>query len=140
MREKILVIQTNPKMLEGQEKLFRCKYDVHVANDNVEVKENCRGGRHSAVVIVIEEASDRELTLLREIKAQDGLDRPIIVITNHNSIDIEREIAAIGVFYHLLSPYEQNDLDDLIAAALRSWNSKSLAPKPSAQKGREVDK
>jgi len=80
-------------------------------------------------------SDDREFWLIRKLKEQDGLERPIIVITNHNSIKIERKLAEIGVFYHLIDLFEQNDMDDLIEAALRSWNKKSLVPKPLAQKG-----
>jgi DNA-binding NtrC family response regulator len=140
MSEKILVIQTDPKALAGQEESLFRKYNVFIVNDSAEALEIIRTGLHTVIVVAMEGPNKQELSILREIKARDNLDRPIIAITNHNSIDIEREIAAIGVFYHLLGPFEQNDLDDLIAAALRSWNNKSLAPKPLAQKGREVDK
>jgi DNA-binding NtrC family response regulator len=140
MREKILVIQTGPKALAGQARSLIRKYDVVIVHTNDEALEIYRTGRHKVIVFVMEGPNDLELGLLREIKAQDGLDRPIIVITNHNSIEIERAIAGIGVFYHLLGPYEQNDLDDLMAAALRSWNKKSLVPNVLADKGRAAKK
>jgi DNA-binding NtrC family response regulator len=140
MREKILVILTDPKALAGQNRSFYRKYNVVIANNSADVLEINRTGRHTVIVVVMEGPNERELSLLREIKAQDGLGRPIIAIANHNSIEKERAVAAIGVFYHLLGPFEQNDLNNLIAAALRSWNSKSLAPKPLAVKGLEVDK
>jgi DNA-binding NtrC family response regulator len=140
MREKILVIQTDPRALAGRDRSLIRKYDVVVVHSNGEALETYRTGRHTVIVFVMEGPNDRELSLLREIKAQDDLDRPIIIITDHNSLEIEREIAAIGVFYHLLSPYEQNDLDDLIAAALRSWSKKSLVPKVLPGKGQAVKK
>jgi DNA-binding NtrC family response regulator len=140
MNEKILVIQTDPKALAGQEESLYRKYNVIIVNNSTEALEIYRTGRHNAIVFVMDGPNEKELSLLRQLKSQDGLDRPVIVITTHNSIEIERAIATIGVFYHLLRPFEQNDLDDLIAAALRSWNSKSLAPKPLAQKRPEVDK
>lgn len=140
MRDKILVIQTDPKPLESQAKSFYRKYNVVIANNNAEAMEICRTGRHNAIVFIMDGPDECEMSLLREIKAQAGLDRPIIVITNHNSIEIERAIAEIGVFYHLLGPFEQKDLDNLLTAALRSWNKKSLVPQALADKGQEVEK
>jgi DNA-binding NtrC family response regulator len=124
MREKILVIQTDPKALAGRNRSLYRKYDVLIVNNSVEAMEIYRTGRYNVIVFVMEGPNDRELSLLRELKAQDDRDRPIIAVTNHNNIEIERAIAAIGVFYHLLRPFAANDLNDLIKAAFRSWNKK----------------
>lgn len=140
MREQILMVETNPAPSAVREGPLYRKYDVRIANDRPQALEICRAGRPSAIIVVMEGPNDRELSLLRELKAQDRLERPIIAITGHNSLEIERAIATIGVFYHLLGPYMQNDLDDLIAAALRSWNKKSLVPKVLADKGQAVKK
>jgi DNA-binding NtrC family response regulator len=140
MREKILVIQTDPKPLEDQAKSFYRKYNVVIANNNSEAMEICRTGRHNAIVFIMDGPDECELSLLREIKSLVGLDRPIIAITHHNSLEIERAIAEIGVFYHLLGPFQEKDLDELIAAAVQSWNKKSPAPKSLADRDQEVEK
>jgi FixJ family two-component response regulator len=45
----------------------------------------------------------------------------IIAITTRNNLEIERSIAAIGVLYHLLKPYNTKDLIDLVNAAFLGW-------------------
>jgi DNA-binding NtrC family response regulator len=124
MRKKTLVIQTDPKALAGQENSFFKKYDVHSADTNAEVMDIHHISRSDVIVVVMEGPDDRELKLLHEIKIRDSRERPIIAITNHNSIEIERAIATIGVFYHLLRPFDLGDLNDLIKAALHFWNKK----------------
>jgi DNA-binding response OmpR family regulator len=139
MREKILVIQTDPKALAGQDESLYRKYNVLIVNNSAEALEIYRTGRHTVIVFVMDGPNDRELSLLRELKAQDDLDRPIIAVTNHNSIEIERTIATIGVFYHLLRPFAVNDLNVLIKAAFRSWNKKIHFPALYAGPGQAVD-
>jgi DNA-binding response OmpR family regulator len=139
MREKILVIQTDPKALAGQDESLYRKYNVLIVNNSAEALEIYRTGRHTVIVFVMDGPNDRELSLLRELRALDGLDRPIIVVTNHNSLKIEREIATIGVFYHLLRPFAVNDLNVLIKAAFRSWSKKIHFPALYSGTGQAVD-
>jgi DNA-binding NtrC family response regulator len=139
MREKILVIQTDPKALAGQDESLYRTYNVLIVNNSTEALEIYRTGRHTVIVFVMDGPNDRELSLLRDLRVQDDLDRPIIVITDHNSLEIEREIAAIGVFYHLLTPFEPGDLNDLVKAAFCSWNKKVHSPALFAGPGQEVD-
>ena len=139
MREKILVIQTDPKALAGLDESFYRTYNVLIVNNSTDALEIYRTGRHNVIVFVMDVPNDLELGLLREIKAQDGLDRPVIVITSHNSIEIERAIAGIGVFYHLLTPFEPGDLNDLVKAAFCSWNKKVRSPALFAGPGQEDD-
>ena len=130
MDEKILVIQTDPGALAGQDRSFFRKFDVHNVNEKADVQKLCRTSRNCVIVVAMEGPNDLELALLREIKVVDCFDRPLIAITNHNSMEIEQAIASIGVFYHLLSPFDPDDLNDLVNAAVRSWKSKFHGPAP----------
>lgn len=128
MREKILVIQTNPKALARQERSFYRKYDVVIVNNMDEALAKNHRGRHFVIIYVLDGPDDREFRLLRKLKEQNELEQPIIVITKQNNIEIEREIAETGVFYHLLWPFKPHDLNDLVKAALHSWNKKNHFP------------
>lgn len=66
-------------------------------------------------------ASARDIAELCRFKAGNALEIPIILLASDNSFEIERKVAAIGVFYHLVRPYSVKDLEELIEAALRYW-------------------
>lgn len=128
MREKILIIQTNSKALARQQRSFYRKYDVVIVNNVHEALEKNHIGRHFVIIYVLDGPDDREFRLLRKLKEQNSLERPIIVITKQNNIEIERAIASIGVYYHLLMPFDPGTLTDLVKSALHFWKNRTHFP------------
>jgi DNA-binding NtrC family response regulator len=126
MRDKILFIHKNPKALSGQDRSFYQKYDVLILNNASEALEINNTCRHGLIVYFIDSSDPGEFEMLRALKENDRLERPIIAITGNNSIEIERKIAQTGVFYHLLQPFETADFEDLVRTALETWNKKSI--------------
>ena len=46
-------------------------------------------------------------------------DLPVIVITGDSSIDLERKIRSLGVFYYLIKPFKMEELREVISSAIR---------------------
>jgi len=62
--------------------------------------------RFSKLVIYNMGIPDEEnLLVLQRMIQHDPLERPVIVITSQNTIDVDRFLATTGVFYHLVRPF-----------------------------------
>jgi DNA-binding NtrC family response regulator len=43
---------------------------------------------------------------------------PIIIITGDSSIELEREIRSVGVYYYLIKPFKINELREVVGSAV----------------------
>jgi DNA-binding NtrC family response regulator len=126
MREIIKMIgmdQYDKKMLT---KVFSEKYDLHFLEKTDEPSWSGKGPFFKLVIYNMGIPDEKGLLALERMKNHDALERPVIVITSQNTINVDRFLATTGVFYHLVRPFEMKDLDDLIAGALRFWQKKRI--------------
>jgi CheY-like chemotaxis protein len=101
--------------------LFSDDYVVSFAHDANEALEIMTKTPFNVVLFNLGRADKKSLRDLKDLK-MNMRDKPtIIAITTRNNLEIERTIAAIGVFYHLLKPYDTKDLTELVGAAFLGW-------------------
>jgi DNA-binding NtrC family response regulator len=135
MREIIKMIgmdQYDKKMLT---KVFSEKYDLNFLKKSDETSWSGKGPFFKLVIYNMGIPDEKKLCALERMKSHDTLERPVIVITSQNTIDVDRFLATTGVFYHLVRPFEMKDLDDLIAGALRFWQKKRIGQVNYEKKG-----
>lgn len=104
--------------------LFSDDYLLSFAHDANEALEIMAKTPFSVVLFNLGRANKKSLGELKNLKT-NMRDKPVIIaITTHNNLEIERAIAVIGVFYHLLKPYNTKDLTDLVSAAFLGWEGR----------------
>jgi DNA-binding NtrC family response regulator len=135
MRENIMVMGFEADDRNLLTKVFSEAYDLVFIGNAERLGGVDRGPFFKVVLYNMGSPDDANLLAFKEIKSQDVFERPIIVFTSRNTVEIDRFLASIGVFYHLVRPFEFKDLDDLIKGALRFWQKKRIdvpAPVKSA--------
>jgi DNA-binding NtrC family response regulator len=126
MRESIMMIGIDRYDREMLTKVFSEKYDLVFLDKTDPSSLSGKGPFPKLIVYNLGVGDGESLLDLQRVKKLDGLERPIIVITSHNTVEIDRFLATTGVFYHLVRPYELRDLDDLIRGAFRFWRKRQL--------------
>jgi DNA-binding NtrC family response regulator len=128
MRNKILAINFNEGDRANLLKAFSRQYDIRFTENVATAMRINKEALHLLIILNMEIPDSVTTKDLRRMQKQDILERPIIIITSHNSIEDERALAATGVYYYLLRPYDLKDLNDLFRGALQFWHKKSLEP------------
>jgi DNA-binding response OmpR family regulator len=121
IKENILVIQPDLSERKIVQLVFNKKYNLCFADD---VDTAIRTGRDFPCKVMVFDAGivvQHTLDEVSRLKAANQVESPIILLASNNTFEIEKKIAAIGVFYHLVRPYSVIDLENLIEAALRYW-------------------
>ncbi len=126
MRETIMVIGVDRYDKEVMQKVFSGRYDMLFIDNAGQLAGRRRGPFFKLVVYNMGIPNEENLDALNRLIRCDFLERPVIVITSQNTVDVDRFLAASGVFYHLVRPFELRDLDDLIKGALRFWQKKRI--------------
>jgi CheY-like chemotaxis protein len=124
MRKGILVIESDSTERRHIKKIFSNDYVVTFAFNATEALKIMAGTQFPVVVFNMEQAGSDSLRDLNALKTQLGTIPMIIALTTYNNLEIEKAIVAVGVFYHLLKPYAEKDLRDLIEAAFKEWRRK----------------
>jgi DNA-binding NtrC family response regulator len=121
MPKGFLVIEPDISECVLLQDLFTDDYIMVFAHDANEALEVLAKTPFTVVLFNLGQANKKSLCELKILKTHMR-DKPMIIaITTHNNLEIERAIAEIGVFYHLLKPYTTKDLSDLVCAAFLGW-------------------
>jgi DNA-binding NtrC family response regulator len=126
MRESIMMIGVDRYDRMILTKVFSEKYDLLFIDKVDQSLLSNKGPFPKLIIYNIGIGDEESLNALQRVKKLDGLERPIIAITSHNTVEIDRFLATTGVFYHLVRPFELRDLDDLITGAMRFWRKRQL--------------
>jgi DNA-binding NtrC family response regulator len=126
MHKSLLVIEPDSSERRLLEKIFSNDYALIFADTATKALEIMTGTPFAVVVFNMERAGSESFRGLNILKTQTSNNPIIIVLTTYNNLEIEKSIAAIGVFYHLLKPYAEKDLRDLVDAAFLEWHRKYL--------------
>jgi CheY-like chemotaxis protein len=124
MRKSFLAIEPDSSERKRLQKLFSNDYMVTFADTAAEALEIISNKEFSVVVFNMGQAESDSFEALNALKTHLRNNPMIIAITTYNDLEIEKSIAAIGVFYHLLKPYAAKDLSDLIETAFMEWHRK----------------
>lgn len=121
MKECILVIQSDPAEQKMLSAAFSGRYSLFFTGGVDQALQIGRTVPHKVAIFDASDANPRELSELHRFKSGYSPERPIILLSSKNSIEIEMAVAVIGVFYYLIRPYSVKDLEELIEAGLRYW-------------------
>jgi len=143
MKDSIFVMQADTAEREVLLKEFSGAYDIFFADEPEQAVRADHHGSHKVIIFDAGDAGPRDLAGLSRFKSGDPMERPIILLTSRNTIEIEKNVAGIGVFYHLIKPYSAEDLKEVVQAALRYWQrtfgwtaAKTAAVPPDGARGR----
>jgi CheY-like chemotaxis protein len=120
MENNILVIEPDPSERRKLRNLFSKDYALTFAHSCRKALQVLQGGMFPVAIVDLGKAHEPLITELSLLKSNQLYCPLIIAITSRNNFDVERAIAEIGVFYHLLTPVEDRDLQNLVYAAIRA--------------------
>jgi DNA-binding NtrC family response regulator len=126
MCKGFLVIEPDSSERRPLQDLFSNDYVLTFADNAAQALEIMAAMQFPVVVFNMERAGSGPIGELNALKTQMCNNSMIIAVTTYNDLETEKAIAAIGVFYHLLKPYAEKDLRDLIDAAFRELDRKYM--------------
>jgi DNA-binding NtrC family response regulator len=125
MRKNMLIIEPDPCERGKLQDLFSNDYLLTFVHS---CREAAKIPADDAFPVVLFDLGPAETLSLRELhlfKSDHPYCQSIIALTSRNDIALERALASVGVFYHLLAPYSESDLQTLVGAAFRTAEKES---------------
>ena len=114
---KILVFSKKPADGENIATILRSEgYDVAWTDNGPETIVQALSGGLDIVVIFLRRRGHRELEYIPCLNSIDQ-NLPVIVISDHDSLKLQREIRKHKVFYYLPQPVEANEIRAVMADA-----------------------
>lgn len=116
-KTRLMMIDDNVQLVEAVKEYFK-------NNDKIELVYHANDG--ALGLKLIEEKNDYDIIILDLIMPnKDGIyvleqmqkkqiNKPVIVSTSYNAMDVIREVSDYGVSYYLLKPFELEDLEKRI--------------------------
>src|SRR5919197_820196 len=130
---KVLVVEDEPNLRKVLATLLRREgYDVSVAENGEQgLAEFDRGGAEVVITdLVMPKVGGMEV--LRTINARDP-DVPVIIITAHGTVDSAVEAIKLGAFDYITKPFDQAELQAVIAKASRTHAIAQRAVRPDGR-------
>ena len=123
MKERILIIEPEQEEQSNLFKYLAAKYDITFASEIKDAINSINQKLHKVIIYDLDNPKSKVITDLMKLKNSIE-DIPIITITTVNSLEAEKTIRGVGIFYYMLKPYHVRDLDKLINAAVHLWDRK----------------
>ena len=86
------------------------------------IVNSCLRGNHSLVLISLRyggwEGAEERLEVVRVLH-EICPDLPIVVVSDPEDLDTERQLRSLGIFYLLTRPVSVNELKDVVECAMR---------------------
>jgi DNA-binding NtrC family response regulator len=120
----LLIIEPDSSERGFFRKMFSKDYLLTFAKSAREAPGIMAASRFPVVIFDLGNAGIEYICELRLFKNNHGNNSMIIAISSRNNLTIEKGVASAGVFYHLLKPFQKNDLRDLVLAAFRTADRK----------------
>jgi two-component system, NtrC family, response regulator AtoC len=130
---KVLVVEDEPNLRKVLATLLRREgYDVSVAENGEQgLAEFDRGGAEVVITdLVMPKVGGMEV--LRTINSRDP-DVPVIIITAHGTVDSAVEAIKLGAFDYITKPFDQAELQAVIAKASRTHAMAQRAVRPDGR-------
>src|SRR5919198_2521198 len=127
---KVLVVEDEPNLRKVLATLLRREgYEVSIAENGEQgLAEFERGGAEVVITdLVMPKVGGMEV--LRTINARDP-DVPVIIITAHGTVDSAVEAIKLGAFDYITKPFDQAELQTVIAKAARPHAMAQRAVRP----------
>lgn len=119
-QSKVLICDTDPLTDNTYMKLHRAGFEVVLKKNVAEGLRIFEKGKFCAVILYYSQHAAHNLlnvtdtvSIIRKIDAET----PIIVMTDDNSLETEREIRNAGIFYLLIKPVDNQELLGVLKAA-----------------------
>lgn len=123
-------------LIADDDKFFREKlklelrqrgYVVEAVRDGKDAVRKCRD---SAYAVLIVDAHLETMSGAEVIAAVKKIHRelPVIVITGDHSLELERELRSLGIFYYLIKPFGMQEMLEVVESAM-ILGSRSAVPR-----------
>lgn len=119
-QSKILICDTDPLTDNTYMKLHRAGFEVVLKETIAEGLRIFEKGKFRAVILYYSQRAAQNflnvtdtVSIIRKIDAET----PVIVMTDENSLETEREIRNAGIFYLLIKPIDNQELLGVLKAA-----------------------
>jgi two-component system, NtrC family, response regulator AtoC len=130
---KVLVVEDEPNLRKVLATLLRRQgYEVTVAEDGEQGLAEFE--KNGAAVVVTDMVMPKVggMEVLRAINAR-APDVPVIIVTAHGTVDSAVEAIKLGAFDYITKPFEQAELQVVIAKAMRTHAMAQKAIKPDGR-------
>ena len=130
---KVLVIEDEPNLRKVLATLLRREgYEVSVAENGEQGLAEFE--KNGAAVVVTDMVMPKAggMEVLRGVNAKDP-DVPVIIITAHGTVDSAVEAIKLGAFDYITKPFDQSELQSVIAKACKSHAIAQKAIKPDGR-------
>jgi len=116
---KVLVFSRRPPTEGGISRLLGDDgYQVMWTDNGPEAICEALSGTLAACVIIVGRNAEREVDYLPCLNRVDPR-LPVIVVSDHDSIELQRKVRRHRVFYYLLEPLDQQEFRAVIRSAVR---------------------
>ena len=117
MKNKLLIIDDDPKLLKLLKKVFEDDYIVSTAKNAADGLNQFREIDFSAALLDVVLPDRNGIEVLKEMRNIDS-NFPIIVITGHASIDLAVRAMKLGAFYFVEKPVSPMALREILKRAI----------------------
>lgn len=83
---------------------------------------------------IAEPSGSRTIEILRKIRPR----LPLVVLSDDRSLDAGRQVLQHGVFYYLLTPFDVDELDQIVRIALTSTRQRAAGVEEGSREWRPV--
>lgn len=123
-------------LIADDDKFFREKlrlelaqqgYNVDAVKDGEDAVRKCQGASYSVLIVDahLETISGAEVIIAVK---KAGHELPVIVITGDHSLELERELRSLGIFYYLIKPFGMREMLEVVESAMIIGNRASPRP------------
>jgi DNA-binding response OmpR family regulator len=120
--EEVLIIEPEEELLAQVRAAIAGHFGARFYSSAAEAIETANGELWKAMVYDMAKPGTESLKNVRCLKRTFGFDTPLILVADENSLETERAVAGLNVFYYLLRPFPARDLVTLLRAAIDIWD------------------
>ena len=128
MRDGLMIYNAKQSDRDTIRRAFSRKYTLVFAGREDRSASTCNHGSCKVFLFFIQGYDETRFSELRRIMREDAFERPVVVITEANTIEVDRELAGAGIFCRLEKPYGAGDLEIIVRGAMLYWSSKRITP------------
>lgn len=123
LQTDILIVDDEPQMLIAMnETLKRTGFSVATAGSGVEAIERLKNDQYRLVITDLRMPVVTGLDLLKEVKCRSPRTQ-VVLVTAHGTVHNAVEAMKMGAFDYLLKPFSSEDLQGVVARAIRKNES-----------------
>jgi DNA-binding NtrC family response regulator len=119
MKNTILIIGSSKKDELLLSKMFAGRHKLNFAHSVTEALLVYSPAIPGMVIFDVETANKETLSDLEALKRMVTKRTPIVVAVSRNSLQAERAVRSVGIFYYTVKPYKKKEIGEVVKIAMR---------------------